>query len=404
MSATINEKKQSKQGCPRSDASFSICSQDFFARRRKGPTDEFYKNLAIDTVQSHENVSSQHRKQGNLGYLPVVTFKASRKSTVEILRDEEIQHTDENPMVYFERGLNYTVRPKSPKAPVVNFKCNDEEKYESERNTKNLICSEIKETFEDDMFSGRPISDNKWNSADEYQSSPEPSSVQLETPRHLISRGSSPLTLPESQTVGVVENAGFRFQLKQNTGKLRAEALEKGTTKTADNNDSKIFIDSAPPGEELSTNYNRNVTNNGDKYWKTNRDMQSKRISEKIGRELQTVRRFAINPNGSKSKPLSSRVKRVCSEDRFQNIRSEVLIRDEFSKAPPSVKKVNSIGSISVDAELSDFMSSVRKLHNGYYEVALKSLEDKVVGNTLLAAKGRCDKIWSQNERLEFLV
>ncbi|GCF00888.1 hypothetical protein ZYGM_001783 [Zygosaccharomyces mellis] len=404
MSATINEKKRTKQKCPRSDVSFNVCTPEFSTRHREGPTDEFYKSLAIDTVQSRENVSSQHRKQGNLGYLPVVTFKASRNSTFGILKDEEIQHTDKNPMAYFERGLNYTVRPKSPKASAVNLKCNDEENYESEKNPKGLICNEITEAFEDDMFSGRPISDNRWNSGNEYQSSHQTSSVQLESSRHLISRGSSPLTLPESQTVDVVENAGFRFQLKQDTGKLRAEALAKGTTKTANNNDSKTFIDSSPPGEELSTNYYGSVANDGDKYWKTNRGMQSKRISEKISRELQTVRRFAINSNGSKNKPLSSRVKRVCSEDRFQNIRSEVLIQGKFSKAPASVKEVNSIASIPIDAGLSDFMSSVRKIHNGYYEVALKSLEDKVVRDTLLAAKERSDKIWSQDEKLEFLV
>ncbi|GAV55261.1 hypothetical protein ZYGR_0AS05850 [Zygosaccharomyces rouxii] len=402
MSATnINEKLRTEQEYCRSADSLNLRAKESFARRRKGPADDFYKNLMDERSKSRDAISIEHGKPGHSGRLPVFTFKPSRQSTIGIVMDEESKNKGKNPMVHFEHELNYTVRPRCPKILIPRSKHSDsDESDESEKDVDEMISSEIAEAFEDDFFTRRPVFDNRWSTG----SSNESLSIRYETPQPSIPRNLSAPTLPESQTIDSVDNAGLRFQLKQETGKLRAEALANGTTRTVDNNDSKTLIGSYPPGEESTNNYNGSAVNNDGKYWTTNRDIQSKRVSEKIGRGLQTVRRFALDPHGSKSKPLSSRVKRICSEDGFQSRRLEILIQEKFSKAPPLVKRVNSTASIPAHTGLSDYMDSVRKSRNGHHEVALKSLGDKTVRDALLAAKKRSDQMWMQNEKLEFLV
>ncbi|GAV50355.1 hypothetical protein ZYGR_0U02110 [Zygosaccharomyces rouxii] len=398
MSSTmIIEKLRTEQEHPRSDESLSLRAKKSFARRRKGPANDLYKTLMSERIQSRDVVSIEHGKPRNSGGLPVFTFKSGRQSALDIVVDEDTQYREKNPMVHFEHGINYTVRPRCPKVSIPRAKdSNGEEDDESEKDVDELICSEIAEAFEDDLFTRRPVFDNRWSCGGEDQASNKSLPIHREIPQHSMQRDLSASTLPGSHTNDSVDNAGFRFQLKQETGKLKSEIL-------ASANDSNTLVGSYPPGVESTNKYNGSGNNSG-KYWTTNKDMQSKWISEKIGRGLQTVRRFALDPYGSKSKPLSSRVKRVCSEDGFQSKRLEILIQDKFSKAPPLVKRVNSTASIPSHTGLSDYLDSVRKSRNGYHEVALKSLEDKTVRDALLAGKKKSDKLWSQSEKLEFLV
>lgn len=366
------------------------------SRRKKGPAADLYKSLMINKASS-QNALFEH---GNCGIS--FTLKPNHQAGLNLVVGGEVEENNslgQNPMRHFEHNMNSTMRLRCPKI-IHDKKDGDYRDDTSDNDIDELLCNELAEAFENDMFNRGMTYDNKWEDCNSLarlsndSDLDEFASLQDKTLSDSNSQGYpefeiDPInsTLPDSDTTETVDNAGLRFQLKHDTWKLKSEIM----------NNKSSFPDSKTDG--LNQNSTSNLTLPKTKYWATNVDIQTKWAAEKLSRDWKTVRRFALDLYGIKGKPLSSRVKCICSEDGFQGKRLEILIQDKFSKAPPLVKRVNTTAAA---AKLSDYIGSVITTRNDSQESPLQAIEDESLRNCLLAAKNNSNKIWYDCEKLEF--
>lgn len=394
----MTQGKLRKEEDPSTEQSSSVENKLSFSRPKKGPVSDLYKNL-IGDKSLVRNMSFECANSS-------LAFKLNpgSKSDLKLVIDDELPKNDNrkrNPMSHFENNMNDTMRPRCPKYPVANKKYEDSRDDSSEDEIDELLRRELAEAFENDMFQRGGTFDNKWDDCN-FFSCPQnnshlsdPSSPRSKTStdndtssclRSKLQKEPEPLNLPLCGITEAVDNAGLRFQLKQETWKLKSEMMgEKNTT-----NSNKDDFCQSSDGERTLTKT---------KYWTTNVDMQTKWAAEKLSRDWQTVRRFSLDPSGVRSKPLASRLKCICSEDGFQGRRLEIIIQDKFSSAPPLVRRIN---TTAASAELSEYMESVVKTRNKHQESALQAIEDESLRDCLLIAKDNTNKIWSDSEKLEF--
>ncbi|AQZ15910.1 (ZYRO0F13464g) [Zygosaccharomyces parabailii] len=394
----MTQDKLRKGGDPNSEQSSGMENKLTFARPKKGPTNVLYKNLMGDKSLVR-NVSFECANS-SLAF----TLNSGSKSDLRLVIGDELSKNDNrkrNPMSHFENNMNDTMRPRCPKYPVANKKYEDCRDDTSEDEIDELLRRELAEAFENDMFQRGGTFDNKWDDCNFFSCLPNNSNLNDPSSPHSktsidndtsfclgsrLQKEPEAFNLPVCGITETVDNAGLRFQLKQETWKLKSEMMGENNTTNSNKDD---FCQASDEERTLTKT----------KYWTTNVDMQTKWAAEKLSRDWQTVRRFSLDPSGMRSKPLASRVKCICSEDGFQGRRLEIIIQDKFSSAPPLLRKVN---TTAASAELSDYMESVVKTRNKHQESALQAIEDESLRDCLLIAKDNSNKIWSDSEKLEF--
>lgn len=432
-------------------------------KRRSYAVNALYKNVmnqrnstSIYTIE-HNNLQGGSKDSSKNSTRP--SSIANLTSSISVTVNSNDQPKYRNPIDHYEQNMNFALRPKSsstidllitqrPEMPErsrsgSNIKSwslrhkdgggsklsgiqrlhydEDIEDNDDSGGTQrdDLLCNEIANALHENIFQKEVAFDNKWgdNSAFENYAdrlsqtssnqSPLTKTLKNRQNSNSISRRDSiiledferDLDLSTNRTrhisgEALVKNSS-RLQLKLNTMKMRYESVQDtyhdsfGSSMTAVSNCISDESDKRP------TVYSR--------YWTTNIDVKTKILSEKITRELQSVRRTAVDDANINNKLVSSRLKRMMKEGHHGRGRAELA--QDFSTefhSPPLLKTVNSTHS---DVMFLKFFESTKKDRNEdeyFQEKVSQLLHDDILKDSLLLGRDYSSKIWIETEKFEF--
>ncbi|QLG74761.1 hypothetical protein HG535_0H00870 [Zygotorulaspora mrakii] len=432
-------------------------------KRRSYAVNALYKNVmnkrnstGICTIE-HNHLSSDLRRHGKTDNGRVRSI-ASTTSTISLTANSDGQHNPKmrNPIDHYEQNMNFALRPKSSSTadlvatqqlelPVRsqsglnlrtipatrsrvgsklwqsrNFSDNErneinDDNEEHSSHNKDIISGEIANALSDDIMHAEVSFDNKWvdsatldNFADHVSQTSSNQSPRTKEPTHRrnssnISRRDSiiledferDLNQTNSKATGgseekILKNSS-RLQLKLNTMKMKYDNFNDEWSS------STVTVSNQSPNETDDSK----MTKVQMKYWSTNIDVKTKILSEKISRELQSVRRTAIDDSIASGKLLSTRLKLIVKE-KYHRDQKVDLITNVIPPSPPVLRTVNSLHSDVLFSKLFESTKKGAKEDDPFHEKISQTLSDDDLKESLFSGRAYTRKMWLEIENIEF--